>query len=171
MIPNGWERISAEGRILGVVERPLHLVSVPWSPSTSKGGVRGEIVMVTDLAADKLEAQRERLRGRIVLIDSGTLFQPSAPRKIAKVFDQIRAAYPIFEKAGVVGLLWAGLAGQQRAQAERRQVRRRAPPAGSRPRTSASKTSSSSSASWSPAQAPSPPCASSSVSTTARADR
>lgn len=108
MIPNGWERISAEGRILGAVERPLHLVSVPWSPSTPKGGVRGEIVMVTDLAAEKLEAQRERLRGRIVLIDSGTLFQSSAPGKLSKVFDQMRAAYPIFEKAGVVGLLWAG---------------------------------------------------------------
>jgi hypothetical protein len=108
MIPNGWERVSAEGRILGATERPLHIISVPWSPSTPKGGVRGEILIVTDLAPDKLEAQRDRLRGRIVLLDGATLFQSSSPAKLSKVFDQIRGAYPLFEKAGVVGLLWAG---------------------------------------------------------------
>src|SRR3954469_5474859 len=41
-IERGWERVSARGRIVAPVERPIHIASLGWSPSTPEGGLDAE---------------------------------------------------------------------------------------------------------------------------------
>jgi hypothetical protein len=69
-IARGWERMSARGRILAPIDQPLHVESLGWMPSTPDGGVEGEVVLVKDLAPERVAAQRS-LKGRIALVMGG----------------------------------------------------------------------------------------------------
>src|SRR6185436_19359664 len=41
-IPNGWDRGWAHGRMISPMDRPIHIESLGWAPSTPSGGVRAE---------------------------------------------------------------------------------------------------------------------------------
>ncbi len=68
-IARGWERGVAHGRMVAPLDRPLHLESLGWMPSTPDGGVEGDVVLVSDLAPEKITAAS--LRGRIALMAQG----------------------------------------------------------------------------------------------------
>lgn len=70
-----WTRGAARGgRFVSPVERPLHVESLGWAPSTPAGGVRGEVVSVGDVSEKNLRAMRDRIKDRVVLIDTKSLF-------------------------------------------------------------------------------------------------
>ena len=94
-IPQGWERGYARGRMLAPVERHLFIESLGWAPSTPAGGVRGEIVKIRDLDADKIKAQAAQLKGRIVMLDLVAIFAHGF-----EGFAKIPAAFQIFKDAG-----------------------------------------------------------------------
>ena len=100
-IPAGWQRGTAVGRMLRPAERPLHLESIAWVPSTPAGGVRGEVVLVDDITADKLRARTD-LRGRIVLLDTAKIYADG----FLKALPLFHAAYPLLKEAGVLGVLY-----------------------------------------------------------------
>ena len=94
-LPNGWERGYARGRVLAPVERHLFIESLGWAPSTPAGGVRGEIVKIGDIDSDKIKAQAERLKGRIVMLDLAAIFAHGFAG-----FAKIPAAFQAFKDAG-----------------------------------------------------------------------
>ena len=69
-IERGWERVSARARIVAPAERPLHLASLGWSPSTPEGGFEAEVAALVAFSPDALPA-RGALQGRIVLLPDG----------------------------------------------------------------------------------------------------
>jgi carboxypeptidase Q len=66
-IGRSWSRVSASGHVVAPVERPLHVASLGWMPSTPGGGLEGEVVEVHDLNPDRI-ARQASLRGRIALL-------------------------------------------------------------------------------------------------------
>ena len=101
-IPNGWQRGSASGQFLTPVSRPLHVESLGWSPSTPAGGVKGEVVVVSDLHADKLKEQASQLKGKIVFIDTTKVFAGG----FAKAFALIKPAWTAWKDAGALGVIY-----------------------------------------------------------------
>jgi hypothetical protein len=69
-IARGWERVSARGRIVSPANRPLHVESLGWSPSTPDGGVEAEVVALETFSLQAI-ASSSSLRGRIVLLPEG----------------------------------------------------------------------------------------------------
>ncbi len=61
-IPAGWQRVSATGTMLSPLSRPLSFASLGWSPSTPAGGVKGSVVLISDVSAEKLK-ETDQLRG------------------------------------------------------------------------------------------------------------
>src|ERR1700682_3517249 len=51
-IPAGWQRGSASGAMLSPLTRPLSIASLGWSPSTPAGGVKGAVVVVSDVSKE-----------------------------------------------------------------------------------------------------------------------
>ena len=49
-IVRGWERVSARARIVAPVDRPLHVASLGWMPSTPEGGIDAEVAAVDSLS-------------------------------------------------------------------------------------------------------------------------
>jgi hypothetical protein len=95
-IPNGWERGYARGRMVAPVERHLFIESLGWAPSTPAGGVRGELVKIGDIDADKIKAQAGQLKGRLVMLDLAAIFAHGF-----EGFAKIPAALQAFKDAGV----------------------------------------------------------------------
>jgi carboxypeptidase Q len=102
-IPAGWERGSASGMMLTPLSRPLNVASLAWSPATPAGGVKGAVMVVSDLSADKLKAAEGQLRGKIVFLDTAKIFADG----YAKALPKLEAAFTIFQKAGVVAVIMA----------------------------------------------------------------
>lgn len=94
-IPNGWERGYARGRILAPVERHLFIESLGWAPSTPTGGVRGELVRLGDVDNERIKAQADRFKGRIVLFDLAAVFAHGF-----EGFAKVPAALQALKKAG-----------------------------------------------------------------------
>jgi Iap family predicted aminopeptidase len=69
-IARGWERVSARGGIVSPANRPLHVESLGWSPSTPDGGVEAEVVALETFSLQAI-ASSSSLRGRIVLLPEG----------------------------------------------------------------------------------------------------
>ena len=69
-IGRAWERGPAHGRIVAPIEQALHIESLGWMPSTPEGGMEGEVVLVPDLAAERIAAQLS-LKGRIAMLPDG----------------------------------------------------------------------------------------------------
>jgi carboxypeptidase Q len=95
-IPNGWERGYARGRILAPVERHLFIESLGWSPPTPTGGVRGELVKLGDIDADRIKAQADRFKGRIAMLDMAAIFAHGF-----EGFAKVPAALQALKEAGV----------------------------------------------------------------------
>jgi hypothetical protein len=94
-----WTRGAARGRILAPVGRTLHVESLGWAPSTPAGGVRGEIVRVGDITEKNIRAIKDKLKGRVALIDTKSL-----PRGI-EAFVQLIASQKLFQEAGAAAVL------------------------------------------------------------------
>jgi carboxypeptidase Q len=76
LLPEGWERQKANGRILEPDNgRKLSLAALGWTPSTP-GKVEGEVVVMTANNAAELEAFRGKLKGKIVLSGPPTQLVP-----------------------------------------------------------------------------------------------
>ncbi|MGO9405404.1 MAG: M28 family peptidase, partial [Terriglobales bacterium] len=100
-IPAGWQRGTATGAMLSPLSRPLHMASLGWAPSTPPGGVQGTVVMVADIGPDVLKSRKDELRGKIVFLDTARINADGYAKTLAKR----EAAWPIFQKAGVLAVL------------------------------------------------------------------
>ena len=91
-IERGWERVSARARIAAPVERPLHVESLGWSPSTPEGGFDADVVALESFSLDAV-AERS-LQGRLVLLPQGDPpGNPVTAGKTTNAFaDRLRAA-------------------------------------------------------------------------------
>ncbi|HWN99694.1 MAG TPA: M28 family peptidase [Blastocatellia bacterium] len=94
-IPNGWERGWAQGRVLAPFERRIHIESLGWSPSTPPSGVKGEVISIGDLSADKIKAQAGAIKGRIAMLDLASIFAEGFGG-----FAKLIAAIPLLKENG-----------------------------------------------------------------------
>lgn len=101
-IPNGWERGWARGRILAPQPRQLYVESMGWSPSTPRGGVRGEIAILDDVTPDKLKQSAAQWKGRIALLDFGKI---SGGNYLDGLF-KFTEATKTLQQMGVAAILW-----------------------------------------------------------------
>ncbi len=97
----GWQRGTAIGEMLSPLSRPLHVASLGWAPSTPAGGVEGAVVLVEDVSADALQSRADELQGKIVLLDTTKIYEEG----YAKALPKLQAAWPAFEKAGVLAVM------------------------------------------------------------------
>jgi hypothetical protein len=98
-IERGWERVFARGLIVAPVNRPLHVESLGWSPSTPEGGVDAEVVALETFSLDAI-ASSASLRGRIVLLPDG-----DPPGDSEAVTRSTRGLGAILQAAGAVAIL------------------------------------------------------------------
>ena len=63
----GWERVATSARVLEPFVQPLNAQPVPWTGST-RGTVRGRVVIVKADSAADLAAYHGKLRGAIVMV-------------------------------------------------------------------------------------------------------
>jgi carboxypeptidase Q len=97
-----WTRgASRGGRFVSPVERPLHVESLGWSPSTPAGGVRGEVVTVGDVSEKNLRAMKDRIKDRVVLLDTKSLFAEGIA-----AFVKLIGAQQSFKDAGAAAVLF-----------------------------------------------------------------
>lgn len=99
-IPAGWRRGAASGAMLSPLSRPLAIASLGWSPSAPAGGVKGEVVVVSDVSKEKLK-DAEQYRGKIVLLDTSKILAEG----VFKALPKLDAAWPVFQKAGVLAVI------------------------------------------------------------------
>lgn len=99
-IENGWDRGWAHGRIVSPLDRPLHIESLGWAPSTPAGGVKGEVISLAEIAPDKIKAQAGKLKGRVVMLNLSSIFADGFGG-----FAKLIAALPIYKEAGAAALI------------------------------------------------------------------
>jgi len=99
-IPAGWPRVLATGTMESPLSRPLSFASLGWSPSTPAGGVKGSVVLISDVSAEKLK-ETDQLRGKIILLDGAKIFAEG----YVKALPKLDAAWPVFQKAGVLAII------------------------------------------------------------------
>jgi carboxypeptidase Q len=104
-IPNGWERGWATGRIVSPVERRLSVESLGWTPSTPAGGVKGEIVFVSDISAQGIKSQADKIKGHIVYLDLEGIFASAGDSQWGTI-SRLLASYPLMKDAGAIAVLW-----------------------------------------------------------------
>jgi carboxypeptidase Q len=100
-LERGWERVSARARIVAPSERPLHVASLGWMPSTPEGGFDADVVALDRFSLDAIAARRA-LQGRIVLLPDGD--PPGAPAQAARTRSAVAVA---LRAAGVLAMLAA----------------------------------------------------------------
>src|SRR5258706_2501474 len=100
-IPAGWQRGTASGAMIAPLSRPLNVASLGWSPSTPAGGVRGNVVMVADVAPDVLRSREGDLRGKIVFLDTAKIMAEG----FGKALPKLESAWLAFQKAAVLAVV------------------------------------------------------------------
>jgi Zn-dependent M28 family amino/carboxypeptidase len=100
-IERGWERVSARARVVAPVDRPIHVASLGWSPSTPEGGFEAEVVALDGFSPVALPP-RVALEGRIVLLPDGD--PPGDPDTAARTRIALAVA---LRAAGVLAILSA----------------------------------------------------------------
>jgi hypothetical protein len=86
LMPEGWERGTATGRLLEPDNgRTLSLASMGWTPGTN-GKVQGDVVFFTATKTSDLLAYKDKLKGAIVLDGS--------PKKLISLADIDKAGLP-----------------------------------------------------------------------------
>jgi carboxypeptidase Q len=100
-IPNGWQRGWAESQMYSPFQRKLHLESVGWAPSTPRGGVKGEVVVVPEISEASLRSNASAIKDRIVLLDTDRVFASGFNQSYAK----LTASYSVFKSLGAQALL------------------------------------------------------------------
>jgi carboxypeptidase Q len=104
MLPNGWQRGSAQGQIVSPINRPLHIESLGWAPSTAPGGVKGEVVLLDDISAGAIKARAAQIKGKIVMLDLQRIFAEGE----WKAFPALMASAQLFKDAGVLAVVNPG---------------------------------------------------------------
>jgi carboxypeptidase Q len=99
-IPAGWQRGSASGTMVSPISRTLAIASLGWTPSTPAGGVKGSVVMISDVSPEKLK-DSDRFRGKILLLDGSKIFEEG----YVKALPKLDAAWPVFQKAGALAIV------------------------------------------------------------------
>ena len=99
-IPAGWQRVSASGAMVSPMSRQLAIASLGWSPSTPGGGVKGPVVLVSDVSPEKLK-NADQFRGKILLLDGAKIFAEG----YVKALPKLDAAWPVFQKAGALAII------------------------------------------------------------------
>jgi hypothetical protein len=99
---SGWVRGTASGQLLTPISRGLHLESLGWSPSTPAGGVKGEVLIVDDIAPEAVKVLAPQVKGKIVIIDVGKIFAHGW----VKVLQPLEASYKVFKENGAVGVVF-----------------------------------------------------------------
>ncbi|WP_344759384.1 M28 family metallopeptidase [Luteimonas lutimaris] len=72
----GWEFRSARVEMLSPRQLPIRALPKAWTPGTD-GPVEGEVVKVELAKQEDLDAQKGKLRGKIVLLDDARAFEPA----------------------------------------------------------------------------------------------
>jgi carboxypeptidase Q len=84
-MPALWEpEVAATGKILEPRLQTLHIYSLGWSPSTPEGGIKGNVVYLPQLTNEALDAQKDKLRGSIILFDAASLGEQPTITQILK---------------------------------------------------------------------------------------
>src|SRR5262249_46335912 len=91
---------TASASLVSPMSRAINVASLGWAPSTPSGGVQGPIVIVSDVSPDKLK-DTQLFRQKIVLLDANKIFAEGWTKAIPK----LDAAWPVFEKAGVLAVI------------------------------------------------------------------
>jgi hypothetical protein len=99
-IPNGWDRSWARGRMTSPMDRPIHIESLGWAPSTPASGVKAEVIMFAELAPEKIKAQAAKLKGRAVMLDLASIFADGFG-----AFAKLVAALPLFKEVGAAAII------------------------------------------------------------------
>lgn len=87
LIPEGWERGIATGKLLEPDNgRTLTLASMGWSPGTN-GKIQGDVVVFSATKVEDLAAYKDKLKGAIVL--------DGAPKKLVPVADIEKPGLPL----------------------------------------------------------------------------
>ncbi len=89
-----WPELGATGEITAPVQHTLHLWSYGWSPSTPKGGVRGETVYIPSLTPDAIRAMASRLSGKIAFYDADSRPQPFSEKAYFEAMMALEEAKP-----------------------------------------------------------------------------
>ena len=101
-IESGWQRGEARGRIVAPFERRLYVESLGWSPATPAGGVRGDVVFVSDVTPAGIRARAADIKGRVVLLNIPKIFADG----LWKGFAQLTASQRLFKEAGALALVF-----------------------------------------------------------------
>ena len=99
---HGWVRGTARGQLFMPGSRPLHLESLGWSPSTPVGGVKGEVLIVDDVAPDAVKVLAPKMKDKIVIVDVGKIFAHGW----VKVLEPLEVSYKTFKDNGAVGIVF-----------------------------------------------------------------
>ena len=84
-MPALWEpEVTATGKILEPRLQTLHIYSLGWSPSTPEGGIKGNVVYLPQMTNEALDAQKDKLRGNIILFDLASLGEQPTITQILK---------------------------------------------------------------------------------------
>jgi carboxypeptidase Q len=100
-IPNGWQRGYAHAEMLTPLQRPLHVESLGWAPSTPAGGVESEVVLLNDFSENNIKNSAATLKNHIVMIDLSKFDRETR----AKMGRQVRAAYALLASEGALAVL------------------------------------------------------------------
>jgi hypothetical protein len=100
-LPNGWQRGPAQARMIAPAGRPLMVGFVGWGPSTPPGGVRGDLILVSDLSAASLKEQSGQLKNQVVLVD----LERALPTEQPMAFAGLRESFALFRDLGVQAVL------------------------------------------------------------------
>ncbi|HEX2917915.1 MAG TPA: M20/M25/M40 family metallo-hydrolase [Edaphobacter sp.] len=93
-IPATWEpEIPAVGKITTPRMQDLHIYSLGWSPSTPASGVNGTVTYLRSMTVDGVEAQKDELAGKVILIDSKS-FGDQTFSQILKALDRLTSLKP-----------------------------------------------------------------------------
>jgi Iap family predicted aminopeptidase len=98
-----WTRGASQARMTAPLERPLHLESLGWAPSTPPGGVRGEIYLLTDLSRDFIRRESDKIKGRVVMLDLSALLKDGYA-----AFSKLVAAQGFLRDAGAAAAIIGG---------------------------------------------------------------
>jgi carboxypeptidase Q len=101
-IPNGWERGWARGRMVAPMDRALHIQSLGWAPSTPAGGIKGEVMLVGQIEAEKIKSQAGKIKGRVLMLDLSTIFAEGI-----SAFGRLVASFQHFKDAGASAVIVA----------------------------------------------------------------
>ena len=103
-ISDTWEpEVWATARILQPREMRLHLESDGWSPSTPKGGVKGDVYHLKALSDEGIKAEAGQINGSIVLMDEDSL-AAGGPLLVGKALDLIGQMENAGAKAFLLGI-------------------------------------------------------------------